>query len=44
MPSDYIAITKYNEEQLGKDTASRKSQVNMYSDFSHFVFLDVRVF
>ena len=38
MPSDYKAITKYNEEQLGKDTASRKSQVNMYSDFSHFVF------
>ena len=38
MPSDYQAITKYNEEQLGKDTASRKSQVNMYSDFSHFIF------
>jgi len=38
MPSDYKAITKYNEEQLGKDTASRKSQVNMYSDFSHFIF------
>jgi len=38
MPSDYEAITRYNEEQLGKDTASRKSQVNMYSDFSHFVY------
>ena len=38
MPSDYEAITRYNEDQLGKDTASRKSQVNMYSDFSHFVF------
>ena len=38
MPSDYEAITRYNKEQLGKDTASRKSQVNMYSDFSHFVF------
>ncbi len=38
MPSDYEAITIYNEDQLGKDTASRKSQVNMYSDFSHFVF------
>ncbi len=38
MPSDYKAITEYNVEQLGKDTASRKSQVNMYSDFSHFVF------
>lgn len=38
MPSDYAAITKYNEEQLGKDTASRRSQVNMYSDFTHFIF------
>ena len=38
MASDYEAITRYNEEQLGKDTASRKSQVNMYSDFSHFVY------
>jgi Histidine kinase-, DNA gyrase B-, and HSP90-like ATPase. len=38
MPSDYEAITRYNEDQLGKDTASRKSQVNMYSDFSHFVY------
>jgi len=38
MPSDYQEITKYNEEQLGKDTASRKSQVNMYSDFSHFIY------
>jgi hypothetical protein len=38
MASDYNEITKYNEEQLGKDTASRKSQVNMYSDFSHFVY------
>lgn len=38
MPSDYEAITRYNEEQLGKDTASRKSQINMYSDFSHFIF------
>ena len=38
MPTDYEAITRYNKEQLGKDTASRKSQVNMYSDFSHFVF------
>jgi len=38
MQSDYEAITRHNEEQLGKDTASRKSQVNMYSDFSHFVY------
>ena len=38
MVSDYKAITQYNEEQLGKDTASRKSQVNMYSDPTHFVY------
>ena len=38
MASDYEAITQYNEEQLGKDTASRKSQVNMYSDPTHFVY------
>jgi len=38
MVSDYKAISKYNEEQLGKDTASRKSQVNMYSDPTHFVY------
>jgi len=38
MPSDYAAITRHNEEQLGKDTASRKSQVNMYSDFTHFIY------
>jgi len=38
MVSDYEAITQYNEDQLGKDTASRKSQVNMYSDPTHFVY------
>lgn len=38
MISDYEAITRYNEEQLGKDTSSRKSQVNMYSDPTHFVY------
>ena len=38
MPSDYQAITKYNEEQLGKDTSSRKTQVSMYSDPTHFVY------
>ena len=38
MVSDYKAISRYNEEQLGKDTASRKSQVNMYSDPTHFVY------
>ena len=38
MPSDYKAITKYNEEQLGRDTASRKTQISMYSDATHFVY------
>ena len=38
MPSDYQAITEYNVEQLGKDTASRKTQVSMYSDSTHFVY------
>ena len=38
MTCDYEAITRYNEEQLGKDTSSRKSQVNMYSDPTHFVY------
>ena len=38
MSSDYKAITKYNEEQLGKDTSSRKTQVSMYSDPTHFVY------
>jgi hypothetical protein len=38
MTSDYEAITLYNVEQLGKDTSSRKSQVNMYSDPTHFIY------
>ena len=38
MPSDYKAITKHNEERLGSDTASRKTQVSMYSDSAHFVY------
>ena len=38
MPSDYEAITEYNEDQLGKDTSSRKTQVSMYSDPTHFVY------
>ena len=38
MPSDYKAITKYNEDQLGKDTESRKTQISMYSDSTHFVY------
>ena len=38
MPSDYNAITEHNECQLGQDTASRKTQISMYSDPTHFVY------
>ena len=38
MPNNYKAITEYNEDQLGKDTSSRKTQVSMYSDPTHFVY------
>lgn len=38
MTSDYEAITKHNERQLGLDTASRKTQICMYSDSTHFVY------
>ncbi len=38
MPSNYRDITRYNEEQLGRDTASRKTQISMYSDSTHFIY------
>ena len=38
MSSDYNAITEHNERQLGQDTASRKTQISMYSDPTHFVY------
>lgn len=38
MPTDYLAITSENEDMLGKDTESRRSQVLMYSDFTHFIY------
>jgi hypothetical protein len=38
MPTDYRAISAYNEEMLGKDRASRMSQVSMYADTAHFVY------
>ena len=38
MPSDYNAITEHNENQLGQDTSSRKTQISMYSDPTHFVY------
>ena len=38
MPTDYREISAYNEEMLGKDRASRMSQVSMYADTAHFVF------
>jgi len=38
MASDYQEITKYNEKQLGLDTASRRTQICMYSDSTHFIY------
>ena len=38
MPTDYRAISAHNEEMLGKDRASRMSQVSMYADTAHFVY------
>lgn len=38
MSTDYHAISAHNEEMLGKDRASRMSQVSMYADTAHFVF------
>jgi len=38
MTTDYRAISAHNEEMLGKDRASRMSQVSMYADTAHFVF------
>ena len=38
MSSNYKEISDYNEEQLGKDRASRMSQVAMYSETAHFVY------
>jgi hypothetical protein len=38
MASDYQEITRHNERQLGLDTSSRKTQICMYSDSTHFVY------
>lgn len=38
MPSDYDAITRRNEERLGTDTASRKTQLSLYSNATQFVY------
>ena len=38
MTTDYEALSKHNEEQLGKDRKSRMSQVAMYADTAHFVY------
>jgi len=38
MSSDYGAISRHNEEQLGKDRGSRRWQVAMYADTAHFVY------
>ena len=38
MASDYEKITAINVKELGTKTRSRKTQVSMYSDFTHFVY------
>jgi hypothetical protein len=38
MASDYKKITEENERQLGLDTASRKTQIYLYSDPTHFIY------
>jgi len=38
MASNYKSISQFNEEQLGKDRASRMSQVAMYADTAHFLY------
>ncbi|MDZ8118314.1 sacsin N-terminal ATP-binding-like domain-containing protein [Pontiella agarivorans] len=38
MPSDYESITKSNIKDLGERTSSRKSQVNLYSQPTHFIY------
>ncbi len=38
MTTDYKNISQFNEEQLGKDRASRMYQVAMYADTAHFVY------
>ncbi len=38
MTSDYKAITEHNVRRLGSDTASRQTQICMYSDPSHFIY------
>lgn len=38
MSSDYDSITAENTRRLGTDTRSRRTQVSMYSDPTHFVY------
>jgi hypothetical protein len=38
MPSDYEAITQQNLSDLGTKTSTRKTQICMYSDLTHFVY------
>ena len=38
MPSDYEAITRQNVTELGTKTSTRKTQICMYSDLTHFVY------
>ena len=38
MPSNYILITNHNISRLGSDTASRKSQISIFTDPTQFVY------
>jgi hypothetical protein len=38
MASDYEAITRQNVSELGTKTSTRKTQICMYSDLTHFVY------
>ncbi len=38
MASDYQAITRQNEVELGTKTSTRKTQICMYSDPAHFIY------
>ena len=38
MASDYQAITRQNEVELGTKTSTRKTQICMYSDSAHFIY------
>ena len=38
MPTDYEKLCRDNKVKLGTDLKSRRSQIAMYSDWTHFIF------